>query len=468
MRKHRKKAIENFIELLLEANNEIQKSLKAGNLLQAMELLGQCQEGAVKTGTLIEESEGADVITIHMLEEYCEDLYRFYGEMRQDQVQNINKSLKGFRKQLIRIQNSIKHDIRETTEAVFLPYKASMWDSLESVWQAAEADENCDAYVIPIPYYDRNPDRSFQEMHYEGNLFPDYVPITHYVEYNLKERRPDRIYIHNPYDGQNLVTSVHPDFYSKNLKQFTEQLIYIPYFVLGEVDPDNKEAVEGIKHFCTVPGVFNADKVIVQSEAMRQVYIKVLTEETVKSRGHGNEKEIRRYWENKIDGSGSPKFNKILNTKKETLKIPEEWKRIIEKSDGTWKTVILYNTAVAGLLQNNEKALQKIEDVLKIFYEYRSEVALLWRPHPLLESTLSSMRPQLLEEYKKIRDSYIRGDWGIYDDTADLDRAIVLSDAYYGDGSSLVELCRKMEKPIMIQNVEVCSQCETACKEAEV
>ncbi len=35
---------------------------------------------------------------------------------------------------------------------VFLPYKASMWDSLESVWRAAYEDkEHCEAYVVPIP-----------------------------------------------------------------------------------------------------------------------------------------------------------------------------------------------------------------------------------------------------------------------------------------------------------------------------
>ena len=210
--------------------------------------------------------------------------------------------------------------------------------------------------------------------------------------------------------------------------------------------------------------MFNADKVIVQSENMRQVYINVLTEEMVRSQGRRNEKDIRRYWENKIDGSGSPKFDKILNTQKEKLEIPEEWKRVIEKPDGTWKKIILYNTSVSALLQNNEKMLRKMEDVFQIFYENRNDVVLLWRPHPLLESTLTSMRPQLLEEYKKVRDSYIGNGWGIYDDTADLDRAIALSDGYYGDGSSLVELCRKMEKPIMIQNVEFCLQCRDACE----
>ena len=239
MRKHQKKEIQNFITLLYEAHDEIKKAVEAKAPDQAMALLGQCQEAAVKMGTLIEQTEGEDFTTIQLLEQYCEKLYQIHQELNQEQELSAGKAHKTLRRQLIQIENSVKNDIPVQIEAVFLPYKASMWDSLESVWQAAEEDENCNAYVIPIPYYDRNPDGSFGEMHYEGALYPEYVPITHYEEYDLKERRPDMIYIHNPYDGQNLVTSVHPAFYSDKLKQYTECLVYIPYFVLCDIIPDN-------------------------------------------------------------------------------------------------------------------------------------------------------------------------------------------------------------------------------------
>ena len=151
-----------------------------------------------------------------------------------------------------------------------------MWDSLESVWKAAEEDEDCDVYVIPIPYYDKNPDGSFREMHYEGEQYPDYVPVTWYEDYDFGEHQPDVIFIHNPYDECNYVTSVHPFFYSKNIKRFTEKLVYIPYFILEEPEPEDEEAVKNIAHFCTLPGVIYADRVVVQSEKMRQIYIKVM------------------------------------------------------------------------------------------------------------------------------------------------------------------------------------------------
>ena len=287
-------------------------------------------------------------------------------------------------------------------------------------------------------------------MHYEADQYPDYVPITRYDEYDFEKRKPDMIFIHNPYDNLNLVTSVHPFFYSDNLKKFTDKLIYIPYFVLGEIKPDEDERIEGMKHFCTVPGVYNADKVIVQSEDMRQVYIKVLMDAA-----NDHSEKARTFLENKILGLGSPKFDKVANTRREDIKVPEEWLRIIEKPDGTWKKIIFYNTSVAGLLAHNEKMLEKMEYVFRIFKENQDEVALLWRPHPLVKATVESMRPQLWIEYDRIVRRYQKEGWGIYDDTADLDRAIVLSDAYYGDGSSVVQMYQQTGKPVMIQNVEM-------------
>lgn len=446
MRKAQKQQVEDLLGQMKEAQGQIKKYIGQGNIPQAMELLEDCQNGAITIGTLIENTEYEGHPTVSLLEAYCELIYRIYQKLEENNKEiNTDKCDKQLRQKLLKVVNSVKNDISTKTEVVFLPYKASMWDSLESVWKAADEDPDCDAYVIPIPYYDKNPDGSFGEMHYEGNQYPDYVPIISYEAYDLQTRRPDAIYIHNPYDECNYVTSVHPSYYSKKLKEHTEKLVYIPYFILGEISPDNQEAVEGMKHFCLVPGVMNADKVIVQSEDMRLVYIKVLTEAFGKETGD--------YWSKKILGLGSPKVDKVLNTRKEDLEIPKEWFRIIRRPDGKWKKIILYNTGVSALLQYNEHMLAKIQNVLGIFWENRDEVALLWRPHPLIKATISSMRPKLWAAYEMIVERYRREGWGIYDDTADVDRAVVLSDAYYGDGSSVVQLYRKTGKFTLLQNV---------------
>ena len=432
----------------LERANRVLKETVTRSVIDeegVLQLLADCQDTAILMGSTIENVYGEGTDSVSRLEDYCEGLY----EMTQvvgDPAKRRGKvnTLAG---QLKQVRKAISHEIPDRLEAVFLPYKASMWDSLESVWKAADEDDTCDAYVIPIPYYDRNPDGSFKEMHYEGEDYPDYVPITHYQDYDFGSRRPDMIFIHNPYDEYNYVTSVDPFFYSKNLKNFTDKLIYIPYFVLGEIDPENEEALKGLEHFCVVQGVINADKVVVQSENMRQAYINILTKQT------GEDK--RKYWEDKILGLGSPKMDKVLSTRREDVSIPEEWRKIIEKSDKSFKKIIFYNTSVNALLRHEEKMIEKMKSVFQTFKENQDEVALLWRPHPLIKATIESMRPELWKEYEKLVEEYKKEGWGIYDDTADMDRAVALCDAYYGDGSSLVQLCQEAGKPVMIQNVEI-------------
>lgn len=452
MRKYQKKQAEELLDLLARVHDGIRLSMEQGQKDTAMDLLGQCQEGAISLGETIEETEGEGFITVTLLEAYCETVYQIYQKLSRGESIGAGKAGKILHKALIQIKNSVKNDIKARTEAVFLPYKASMWDSLESVWKAAEEDPECDAYVIPIPYYDKNPDGSFKEEHYEGGQYPDYVPVTGYREYDFKARRPDLIFIHNPYDECNYVTSVHPFFYSRNLKQYTDKLVYIPYFVLGEPDPENEEAVKGMEHFCTVPGVIYADQVIVQSEQMRRVYVDVMTRYEKES---GLNLGGRKYWEEKILGLGSPKMDKVAGTRKEDLEIPDAWRKIIEKTDGTRKKVILYNTSVSALLQHREKMLEKMKDVFEIFKGEQEEVALLWRPHPLIQATIASMLPQLWEEYREIVEAYKEEGWGIYDDTPELDRALAMCDGYYGDGSSLVQLCQSRGVPVMMQNVDL-------------
>lgn len=459
MRNAQKQKVLDVIKNLDQAHEEIKEALHQKNFNQiqngqmVQQMLCECQEFAIELGNSIEKLEGEGHATVSYVEEYCETVFRIFEEISNNSV-NENKICKQLKKQLLRIENSVKNDIRVRKEVVFFPYKASMWDSLESVYLAAKEDPDCDAYCVPIPYYELNPDHSFGQMHYEGGEYPQNVEIVDWQTYNYEERKPDVIYIHNPYDDWNLVTSVHPRFYSARLKEYTEKLVYISYFILGEIEPDNQKAIEGMKHFCFTPGIINADKVIVQSEKMKQIYVSEYLK-AAKEHGLQGKHLDRKYLEQKFLGLGSPKIDKVLSTKKENLKIPQEWLKIIEKPDGSWKKIIFYNTSIAGLLKHNEKMLEKMKYVFDVFKENQDEVALLWRPHPLIETTVKAMRPVLWERYKEIREQYVQEGWGIYDDSADVDRAIVLSDAYYGDGSSVVWMYQQTGKPIMMQNVEI-------------
>ena len=450
MRVHLKKELSDILKTILKANQGIKSCMKAGQSDSLAELLEECQNAAISVGNSIEESEGEGTEAVHALEEYCEYLYRFStGE--ETSVARLDGCINKCLNEII--------SFKETKEIVFLPYKASMWDSLESVYKEKKSEEGTHAIVVPIPYFDKNPDGTFKEAHYEIAEYPADIPVVDYRDYDFDGRHPDEIYIHNPYDEWNLVTSVHPDFYSPRLQKYTDKLIYIPYFVLNDPkDPDDAKYLESIEHFVTVPGVVNSDLVLVQSENMAKAYINILMK-AFKEAGN-KQMSDRKMWEGRIHSAKSPKLVKVENLTKEDIPLPDEWMKFVKRSDGSMKKIILYNNSVGALLKHQEKMIEKLRDSFHIFYENRDDVALLWRPHPLIKATIESMHPELCEQYNELVKEYCDAGWGIYDDSSDLDRALVWADAYYGDPSSLVQLCQARKIPIMIQNPKIVSECE--------
>ncbi|MCL2221610.1 MAG: CDP-glycerol glycerophosphotransferase family protein [Oscillospiraceae bacterium] len=401
---------------------QILELLKTIESAQAESLFADCQDGAIAVGEFIEDLVGEGTETVSLLEEYCELVFKAHnGEIG-------DKPLK---RQLVKIRNSVNFELKpDKIEMAFLSYKASMSDSLESIYLAAKEDPNCDAYWIPIPYDSRNPDGTVKEHFFEGaDCYPDYIECIDWQKYDIEERRPDAIFTFAPYDGYNYVSRVHPDFYCERLKNLTDCLVYVPYFV-------STTHIEG--HFATLQGCIHADKVIVQSEELRKIYI----DEYKKAFGNELGKP-----EDKFIALGSPKFDKVINTKREDCMLPDKWKKLI-----CGKKVILYNTSIGAILTGGEQYLVKLRSVLEAFNK-SDELVLWWRPHPLSESTYRSMRATMADEYLRIVGEYKSAGFGIYDDTPDLHRSIACTDAYYGDWSSLVPMYQATGKPIVYQDI---------------
>lgn len=432
MRGFQKQQIMNVIDSMHALHGEIRDRLQSGAYDVVEGALTDCQEAAISVGEAIEQIEGDDTKAVRCLEQYCERLYQISLQLQNIAAQKIYKSLESG---LVKAENEIKHmPVRKT--AVFLPYKASMWDSLESVWKAACDDAEWESVVIPIPYYNRNTDDSLGEMQYEGADFPEDVPVTDWQQYSLEKEHPDIIFIHNPYDQFNIVTTVHPLFYASRIKDYTEKLVYIPYFV-----HQNDIVAE---HYCVLPGTIYADVVILQSEKVREQYLRyyeAALPELV-------EKQGREAIEKKFQALGSPKFDVSADSQND---IPEEWREFL----GQGKKVIFFNTHLRGLMQGkSEQFLKKLEWVFN-FFQKREDVVLLWRPHPLMVETARAMNPEAVEPYLELVDRYRRQKIGIYDDSRELHRAIDLSDAYYGSGSSVVELFRQQGKPVMLMSEQI-------------
>ena len=314
-------------------------------------------------------------------------------------------------------------------ELVFLPYKASMWDSLESIWRAAEEDkEHCLAYVIPIPYCDRNPDGTDKEWHCEKDLFPKDVPVLDWEEVDLKHMHPEAIFIHYPYDNCNSATSVDSAYYSFNLREHTDLLVYVPYFVVGRRWPEQHVALSAYK--CM-------DFMVVQQEHMQ---IAPMRFSEIKE---GEEPYLEDFLpREKILALGSPKIDRIYYCERHP-QVPQEW---LDYIGG--RKVIFYNTSISGALQQGERFLNKMRYIFATFRRH-PEVVLIWRPHPLLEASLRPLRPDICEEYLKLKDFYISEKIGIFDDNPDLEMTMAIADAYLGEPtSSVVSLFGYAGKPV--------------------
>ena len=248
--------------------------LQKGEYAAYQSLLAALQEGAIAFGELLGEKIGKDAESISLLESYCEMLYQRYQNasspeekkkeiMQEEETVSLLKALKE------RVGKELK------VQAVFLLHSAKDFAGLRPLVDALRK-ENVDCKIIPIPYYDKAVNGAFREVHYEGGEFPKEYAITDYKSYDFEKELPDCIVMNSPYDEYNPVFSIEPAFYSRNLKRFTGKLIYIPYFVTDEIDPENPEdrkAFYNMRYYVTVPGVFHADYTIVQSEGMKKAYL---------------------------------------------------------------------------------------------------------------------------------------------------------------------------------------------------
>ena len=319
----------------------------------------------------------------------------------------------------------------ETYRVLFLPYKYSMWDSFASIFEAAKEDENCEVYVMPIPYYDKDQEGNLTEMHDESESYPDDVGIISWRGNQVDEIDPDVIFIHNPYDGNNLVTSIHPDYYTNKLVRNDRVVIYVPYYVSYTDDEGISVFMGGAEYY--------TDYVIVQSEWYKEKFEFEMLKHNILNDG------------NKFIVLGNPKYDKIRSLNKYEYPLRDDWKEKLLDASGNKKFTVLLDTTFEVLTKGRGKTLKKVEEVIG-FFEKQKDFALIWRPHPLIKPTLRNMCPELIPTYVKLVDRCKNLDNCIFDDTNDMHTAMAWSDAL-GKYGSMIELYRVAKKPTIMLEV---------------
>ena len=312
-----------FLDSFVLKEEELEKTFSERKYEAVLSALPSLQERAVMLGNAIEERKGEGTESVHLLESFCEALFQLHSSLTALQasaMEDSKKQLEGIRMLLEDLRADLEKEIKR--QVVFLSHSAKHFASLRPLIDALREREDTEVKLMPIPCFDRLGDGSLSEMHYEGENFPKEYPITDYRSYNFAAELLDCIVMNSPYDAFNPVLSVDPFFYSEKLKQYTNKLVYIPWFVTDEIDPENPEdgkAFYNMRYYVTVPGVFHADYTIVQSEGMRAAYLekisRFLEKEMEQKEEHPASKEaclkeksieeLMQMMEKKILGAGS-------------------------------------------------------------------------------------------------------------------------------------------------------------------
>lgn len=379
-----------------------------------VQILTTCQETVIAVGEGLEkiklekDKKAIEKLSVvSNLEQFCELAYEYTQSLDIHILSQMTDVISAVLKDI--------NSIPRTYRVAFLPYKASMWDSLESIWREFAADKDCETSIVAIPYYEADRITNKWEYCYDGELFEADIPIVDFNDYNLKLKKPDLVFVHNPFDKFNTVTTVNPIYYSEELKKYCGKLVYVPYYV----NPGFISA-----SYNKLPLLYRSDYIIVQS---------YMAKETCKE---------FPYYDNVL-ALGSPKFDKIIELDKQNVSAPEEWN--VNLKD---KKCLLLNTTIEDFLESDNYIIDKLYSVFKVALS-RNDIVIVWRPHPLLYATIKALRPEYADKYKALVDYYINNNVGVYDKTADISRAVAVSDAYIGSYySSVIALYEVINKPV--------------------
>ena len=294
----------------------------------------------------------------------------------------------------------------------FLPYKRSMWNSMQSVYEECIAS-GIDAHVFPIPYYRMKSGRQVDYIDNDRDLFGD---IAEDID-TLASLHPNYIVIHYQYQDHNAVTNMLPEYFTSALKErYHCKIIFIPYGIgLGEFN----------RHFIIQPGLYDIDYAFVESEENAQQFI----EEWAK---HGVD------FTGRVFGYGSPKLDMATSN---TGTYPEEWRHIIGD-----RPVTLVATSLSTYLVDPVQAINSYKAA--VVNEVRDGNAVIFRPHPLLRTTINAMRSTSEPLYNSLMESFRNMEHVIIDESEYLENAFHVADKLVSDPSSLISMWLPTGKPL--------------------
>ena len=217
-----------------------------------------------------------------------------------------------------------------------------------------------------------------------------------------------------------------------------------------------------MEHYVNAPALFYADEIRVQSEEMKQGYIRKLIEVVQRkldakeewAEGFENllEDDIRAIFENKIHVMPELKEVNYWHYKKENLEMPASWERKLKDENGNWKKAVYYNMNLGVFFRNPEKAIKQLEKVL--LKEETDHQIFIYRPEKMMLEYIQLIAPEVEEQYQKFLAIAEKKNNIILDEEEWPDLGYAISDSYYGDGDSTATLFQNVGRQVVHEKLE--------------
>ena len=260
--------------LLKDAEN----ILHGGTLDELTQAVADSQQLAAEYGTLVEQVKGEDrdctKKVVEALQNYCDALWEEYQAVNNGKEADL---LPESRNALELVGKTIKEQIVDRREILFLPTGAGEWNALKKYYDSS-CDGNTDVFVVPMPVMKKSfmgkifmSDGEIEDsIHLDR--YSEGIEYTDWKSYDPALHCPDVVYTENPYDGANPCLTVPPDFYAENLRKYVGKIIYVPIGDTAEFGKEDVNDQYNLRHYVAAPGVIYADEIHVQSEKKRIIY----------------------------------------------------------------------------------------------------------------------------------------------------------------------------------------------------
>ncbi len=383
------------------------------------------QQTSIEFGTLIESAYGEGYRTVTILEQLCEAAYQYsIKEGTKEEIEAVIDAL----------EESISEDILSRHDIVFMPFAAKHWQYMEKLYRYYESDDRYNVSVMPVPYYYKGWDGAFTEEVFDRDAYPSDLPFIDCTKVNLEAMHPEKIIIQNPFDEWNPVMSVPPEMFSPALRKYTDELVYIPFFVTDDLTKENGPEYVNMDHYVCVPGVINSDRIILPTETLKNTYMDKIT-------GFVNttDREVLKALDEKIEVA--PQF--VFNPKK------EDCEYVCDK--GGRKTLV-YFTTVSFLAERGSKGIEKINSVIDILMQNKDKMDVIW-VFQCIKDNIEKIDNGVADDFRKAVKRFENAKIGRRMDDipkAEHKRIAKMCDAYYGDPSALALEFYYEHKPVMI------------------